>query len=131
MRSLLKKVSQNGLKLHVLEKPLKMVTHQSTLHHVEIPVPSGIHIIEQIWHSNTTDKSCHRSKCPTLGANCCTGVVFGQSSLLFVLWAFIFKWHCQLSTQLSVSLLSNLAILICRRWSYSLPYDLHPIQFTP
>ena len=67
MSSLLKKSLQTGLKLHVPEKPLKIVTHQSTPHHVEIPVPSGIHNIEQIWHSNTADKSCHRKAVPHIG----------------------------------------------------------------
>ena len=53
-----------------------MVTHQSTLHHVEIPVPKGIHSVEQIWHSNTTETTVTEAQCPTLDANCHTGVVF-------------------------------------------------------
>ena len=67
MSSLLKKALQNGLKLHIPEKPLKKVTHQSTLHHVEIPVPSGIHSVEQIWHSNMTYKRCHRRTVQHIG----------------------------------------------------------------
>ena len=58
-----------------------MVTHQLPLHTEEIPVPKGIHYVELIRHSNTTtstgtlpDKDLHL----TLGANCHTGVVFGQ-----------------------------------------------------
>ena len=68
-----------------------MVTCQFSLHHAEIPVPIGIHSVEWIWHSNTTETAVTEEQHPPLGTNCYTGVVFGQSSLLFVLWAFIFK----------------------------------------
>ena len=81
MTNLLKKALQNRLKLHILGKPLKMVTHQSSLCQIEIPVPYGIHSVEQIWHSNTTETAVTEEQCPTLGANCHTGVVFGQSRL--------------------------------------------------
>ena len=91
MSKLLKKTLQNGPKLHLLGKPLEMVTHQSSLYHAEIPIPNGIHNVKQIWHSTTTETAVTEEECPTLGANCHTGVVSGQSSILFMLWAFIFK----------------------------------------
>ena len=84
-----------------------MASCQSSPHPVEIPVPDGIHSVEKIGYSNTTETAVTEVQCPTLGANCHTGVVFGQSSLLFMLSAFSFKWQSQLSTQLSVSLLNN------------------------
>ena len=68
-----------------------MVAHQSYLPHIEIPVPNGIHSVEQIWHSNTTETTVTEEQPPTLGTICHQMVVFGQSNLLFVLWAFIFK----------------------------------------
>ena len=91
MNSLLEKAPQNDQKLHVPGKPLKTVTHQSSLHHVEIPVPKGIHNAKQIWHSNSTETAVKEEQHPTLGTNCCTGVLSGQSSFVFMLWAFFFK----------------------------------------
>ena len=67
MRSLLKKVSQNGLKLNVPKKSPKMVTHQSSLHHVDIPVPNGNHCVEQIRHSNFNVTGCHRRMMTHIG----------------------------------------------------------------
>ena len=60
----------------------------------------------------------------------------GQYSLLFVLWAPNLQQQSQLSTQLSMHLLSKSTFMIFRRWSYCLPYVLYrlwfiPIWFTP
>ena len=81
-------------------KSLKLVTHHKTLHHhVEIPSPTGIHS-ELIRHSNrkissrrdVNSPSPYSTKsdgqCPTLGANCYTGVVYDNLSVMFVHWAF-------------------------------------------
>ena len=79
MSNLLKKASPKKWKLHVLGKPLRMATRQSTLHLVDIPVPKGIHHIEQIWHSIIAigQEYCQtEEQCPTLGTNCHKGVVF-------------------------------------------------------
>ena len=56
-----------------------MATHQSTQYSVEISVPKGIHLIEQIWHANTSTSTGTLptvDQHPSLGTNCCTGVVF-------------------------------------------------------
>ena len=81
-------------------KSLNLVTHHETLHHhVEIPLPTGIHS-ELIRHSNrkTSSKRYANSQppyslnsggqCPTLDANCHTGVVYDNLSVMFMHWAF-------------------------------------------
>ena len=79
MSNLLKKASPKKWKWHILRKPLGMATQQSTPHLVEIPIPKGIHHVEQIWHSITAtgQEYCQtEEQCPTLGTNCHKGVVF-------------------------------------------------------
>ena len=79
--SLLEKTCPNWHIQHILRKLLITVTHQLSLHTVEISVSKGIHYIELIRHSNTTTSTGtlpDEDQCPTLGANCCKGVVFGQ-----------------------------------------------------
>ena len=83
--NLLEKVLHNGPKLHLLRKTLETVTHQSSPHHIEIPIPNGIHNVEQTWHSTTAETAVTEEEHSILGANCHTGVVSGQSSLLFML----------------------------------------------
>ena len=83
-----------------LGKSLELVTHHKTLHcHVEIPLPTGI-CSELIMHLNreisskrypnlqSLNSTKPDGQCPTLGANCCTGVVYDNLSVMFVHWAF-------------------------------------------
>ena len=78
---------QIGQKSTNLGKSLNLVTHHKTLHHhVEIPLPTGIHS-ELIGHSNRKTSSKRDAnpqspynmnpdgQHPTLGTNCHTGVV--------------------------------------------------------
>ena len=54
MSNLFKKVSPKKHETDMYSgKLLRMATHQSTLHQVDIPILKGIHLIEQIWHSIT------------------------------------------------------------------------------
>ena len=91
---------QIGQKSTNLGKSLELVTCHKTLHHhVEIPLPTGIHS-ELIRHSNrkisskrdANPQSPHNTKsdgqCPTLGTNCHTGVVYDNLSVMFMHWTF-------------------------------------------
>ena len=91
---------QIGQKSTTSGKSLDLVTHHKTLHHhVEIPLPTGIDS-ELIRHSNRKTSSKRNAnpqspynmnpdgQCPTLGANCHTGVVQDNLSVMFVHWAF-------------------------------------------
>ena len=91
---------QIGQKSSNSGKSLELVTHHETLHyHVDIPLPTGIHS-ELIRHSNrkisskrdANPQSPYNTKsdgqCPTLGANCHTGVVYDNLSVMFMHWAF-------------------------------------------
>ena len=91
---------QISQKITNLGKSLKLVTCHKTLHHhVEIPLPTGI-CSELIRYSNRKISSKrdanpqppHSTKsdgqCPTLDANCCTGVVYDNLSVMFMHLAF-------------------------------------------
>ena len=67
MSSLLEKVMQNGPKAHIPEKSLKMDTCQASPLHVDVPVPNGIHCIEQVRHSNMNVTTCARRTMPHIG----------------------------------------------------------------
>ena len=112
-------------------KSLEWVTHDKTLHHhVEIPLPSGI-CSELIRHSNrkissrrdVRTQSPYSTKsdgqCPTLGTNCCTGVVYDNLSVMFMLWAFSINNKVGYISFVSIYWWHQ-SFLICRRWSYSL-----------
>ena len=87
MSSVLKKALQNGPKAHVPEKSLEMDTHQATPHHVDVPVPNGIHCIEQIRYPNLYVTTCHRRMMPHIGCQLLHRDVFGKLSLFHALGA--------------------------------------------
>ena len=78
MSNLLEQMLPNKQKQHILGKLLWMVTRQPTLHLIDIPVPKGIHNVEQIWHSITSHQleHCQQKISTPIGANCHKGVVF-------------------------------------------------------
>ena len=56
---------------------------------------------------------------PTLGTNCCTGVVYDNLSVVFMHWTF------SINNKVGLVSFANIywrhqSVLICRRWSYSL-----------
>ena len=97
-----------------------MVTHlELYITNAEIPVPKGIHDVEQIRHSITaTETLSTEDQCPTLATNCHEGVV------LQTIKSFICAQGASLqrteTTNNETFLEIYLTILICRRWSYSL-----------